>query len=218
MCWILAVRYKDLQFVFNSSSTPHSPASPLRHSTTPPGTPFRLHIRNPDPSSSSNLSNSDLSKTGPSNCNNPSESREVDPSNTSKPQLTSESASNPQPLSDSTDDPLHSGSTSKPHRPRSRTPCHPTPRPVTQVAQRAQPAAHLRQQEGSRTITCRTRHSPSACLTTPMCAAWGRSKVRGQGVAKESSDAERGKGGGGDKGRGGVRFYDCISAAIGIYV
>ncbi|XTI93611.1 hypothetical protein V2W45_1348088 [Cenococcum geophilum] len=90
--------------------TPHSPASPLRHSTTPLGTLFRLHNRNPDPNSTSNLSNSDLSKTGPSNCNNPSESREVDPSNTSKPQLTSESTSNPQPLSDPTDDPLHSES------------------------------------------------------------------------------------------------------------
>lgn len=75
--------------------TPHSPASPLRHSTTPPGTPFRLRNCNPNPSSTSNLSNSGLSKTGPSDCNNPSESREVDPSNTSKPQLTSESASNP---------------------------------------------------------------------------------------------------------------------------
>ena len=94
-----------------------------------------------------------------------------------------------------------------PHRPQSRTPCHPTPRPTTQAAQRAQLAAHLRQQEASRTITCRTRHSPSACLTTPTCAAWGRSKVRGQGVAKESSDAGRGKGGSGDRGRGGVRFY-----------
>lgn len=37
-------------------------------------------------------------------------------------------------------------------------------------------------------------------------------------MAKESSDAGRGKGGGGDRGQGGVRFYDCISAAIGIYV
>lgn len=37
-------------------------------------------------------------------------------------------------------------------------------------------------------------------------------------MAKESSDAGRGKGGGGgDRGRGGVRFYDCISAAIGMF-